>query len=72
MDNTLPSVERKPLEVIKSLTIDELHLAILSARFDHGDLERSIQARIAALPRIPLTVERWWSFPKAHSYPFGG
>lgn len=64
-------------KMLLSLKVPELHQAILNKRFadvalDHGDLERACTARIAAIPRLPLSRDgRWWHYPNAHGYPFG-
>lgn len=58
---------------LKTCTIEELHKAILSPHAPemHGELERACMARIAAIPRLPLTGVRWWHYANAQAYPFG-
>ena len=68
-------------QALLNCRVEELHFAIINHRLpidgqivsvDHADLERACAARIAAIPRAPLSRDgRWWHFPNSHAYPFG-
>lgn len=65
----MDTMEKKRL---LEMSCDDLHQVILKRELDHGDMERICTERIAAIPRLPLPAGgRWWSFPKAGSYPYG-
>ncbi len=64
-------------QLLLDCTLAELHTAIKSGYLgiwpvDHADLEKACMARIAAIPRLPLSRDgRWWHYPNSTAYPWG-